>query len=107
MMGLRLFASLSAYGAGFFGAYVTAMYDLARDFARRLRAAGDFEPAVEPESNIVCFRYLGRGRDGLDETLRGSGGASQRGASTSSRPTSAAGLVRTRDQPDGRRRLDD
>lgn len=70
MMGLRLFASLSAYGAGFFGAYVTAMYDLARDFARRLRAAGDFEPAVEPESNIVCFRYLGRGRDGLDETQR-------------------------------------
>jgi len=32
--------------------YVTAMFDFARDFAALLRESGDFEPAVEPESNI-------------------------------------------------------
>ncbi len=58
MMGLRLFASLAAYGTDFFAGYVEAMWDLARAFAARLREAGDFEVAVEPESNIVCFRYL-------------------------------------------------
>lgn len=66
MMGLRLFVSLVAYGTDFFGAYVTEMFDLAREFARRLRSAGDFETAAEPESNIVCFRYLGRGGGDLD-----------------------------------------
>ncbi|MDD8027382.1 MAG: aminotransferase class I/II-fold pyridoxal phosphate-dependent enzyme [Acidobacteriota bacterium] len=63
MMGLRLFASLAAYGTDFFAGYVTAMWDLARDFAARLRRAGDFEIAVEPESNIVCFRYLKPGQE--------------------------------------------
>ncbi len=73
MMGLRLFISLAAYGTDFFGGYVTAMYDLARDFARLMREAGDFETAVEPESNIVCFRYLKRGEtdlDGLQKRIR-------------------------------------
>lgn len=66
MMGLRLFISLAAYGTDFFAGYVTAMFDLARDFAALLRESGDFEPAVEPESNIVCFRYLKRGEGDLD-----------------------------------------
>ncbi len=58
MMGMRLFASLTAYGTEFFAGYVEAMWDLARAFAARLREAADFEVAVEPESNIVCFRHL-------------------------------------------------
>ncbi|MCX6559123.1 MAG: aminotransferase class I/II-fold pyridoxal phosphate-dependent enzyme [Candidatus Aminicenantes bacterium] len=58
MMGMRLFVSLAAYGTDFFAGYVTAMWDLARAFAAQLRRAGDFEVAVEPESNIVCFRHL-------------------------------------------------
>jgi L-2,4-diaminobutyrate decarboxylase len=73
MMGLRLFISLAAYGEDFFGGYVTAMYDLARDFARLMRDAGDFETAVEPESNIVCFRYLKKDEtdlDGLQKRIR-------------------------------------
>ena len=73
MMGLRLFISLAAYGTDFFGGYVTAMYDLARDFARMMRDAGDFETAVEPESNIVCFRYLRKDEsdlDGLQKRIR-------------------------------------
>ena len=70
MMGLRLFISLAAYGTEFFAGYVTAMFDLARDFAALLRESGDFEPALEPESNIVCFRYLKRGEGNLDGLQR-------------------------------------
>ena len=70
MMGLRLFVSLAAYGTDFFAGYVTAAYDLARDFARLLREAGDFEIATEPESNIVCFRYLKPGEPDLDGLQR-------------------------------------
>jgi len=73
MMGLRLFISLAAYGTDFFGGYVTAVYDLARDFAALIRDSGDFEAAVEPESNIVCFRYLKKGEadlDGLQRRIR-------------------------------------
>jgi L-2,4-diaminobutyrate decarboxylase len=73
MMGLRLFVSLAAYGTDFFAGYVTAAYDLARDFAALIRDSGDFETAVEPESNIVCFRYLKKGEadlDGLQRRIR-------------------------------------
>ena len=90
MMGLRLFISLAAYGTDFFAGYVTAMFDLARDFAALLRESGDFEPAVEPESNIVCFRYLKRGEvdlDGLQRRVRRA--LLERGVSTSSRRISA------------------
>ncbi|MHB8054455.1 MAG: pyridoxal phosphate-dependent decarboxylase family protein [Candidatus Aminicenantales bacterium] len=73
MMGMRLFISLAAYGTDFFSGYITATYDLAREFASRLRAAGDFEIAAEPESNIVCFRFLKKGEadlDGLQRRIR-------------------------------------
>jgi len=66
MMGMRLFISLAAYGTDFFAGYITAMYDLTREFARRLQATNDFETAVEPESNIICFRYLKKGETDLD-----------------------------------------
>jgi L-2,4-diaminobutyrate decarboxylase len=73
MMGMRLFISLAAYGTDFFGGYIDAAWDLAREFARRLGGAADFELAVEPESNIVCFRYLKSGEpdsDGLQRRIR-------------------------------------
>ncbi|HOF83700.1 MAG TPA: aminotransferase class I/II-fold pyridoxal phosphate-dependent enzyme [Candidatus Aminicenantes bacterium] len=70
MMGMRLFISLAAYGTDFFAGYVTAAWDLAREFARRLRTAGDFETASEPESNIVCFRHLKKGEPDLDGLQR-------------------------------------
>jgi L-2,4-diaminobutyrate decarboxylase len=73
MMGMRLFASLAAYGTDFFAGYVEAMWDLAGAFASLLREAPDFEVAVEPESNIVCFRYLKPGEtdgNGLQRRIR-------------------------------------
>ena len=70
MMGMRLFVSLAAYGTDFFAGYITSVYDLAREFAGEIRNSGDFETAVEPESNIVCFRYLKRGEADLDALQR-------------------------------------
>ena len=57
MLAFPLYAALSVYGTRFFADYVTATFDLARRFADLLRSARDFELAVEPECNIVCFRY--------------------------------------------------
>jgi L-2,4-diaminobutyrate decarboxylase len=59
MMSLKVYASLAAYGAAYFGDYVTRMVDLAKRFAAMIRTRDDFEVAVEPDCNIVCFRYVG------------------------------------------------
>jgi L-2,4-diaminobutyrate decarboxylase len=55
--------ALSAEGPDAIGAFVERAYDLARAFARVLAEATDFELAVEPEANIVCFRLRPAGLD--------------------------------------------
>jgi len=72
MMGLKLYASFALLGTRVLGEYVAATYDLARVFAARLVAAPDFELIVEPDTNIVCFRYTPPGTDpaGLDALQR-------------------------------------
>jgi L-2,4-diaminobutyrate decarboxylase len=76
MMILKLFVSLSQYGTRLFADYVTATFDLARAFAARLRAAGDFTVSIEPAANIVCFRYTPAGSataaelDALQDRIR-------------------------------------
>lgn len=57
MMSTILYASLRAYGVGFFRAYVERCFALGRALAARLDAAPDFELAVAPDANIVCFRH--------------------------------------------------
>ena len=66
MMSFKLYATLAAYGPALFDAYVTRTVDLAHDFAALLRAQPDFEVAVEPQANIVCFRHLPAGVADLD-----------------------------------------
>jgi len=61
MMALKVYACLSLLGTQAFGDYVTQTYDQARRFAQRLEASGDFELAVRPDCNIVCFRHTPRG----------------------------------------------
>ena len=67
MMGLKLYVPLMIHGSDFFTRYIDRMYDLARDFAVLVSESSDFELAVQPEANIVCFRYLGDGSGNLDE----------------------------------------
>jgi L-2,4-diaminobutyrate decarboxylase len=66
MISLKLYAALAVHGTRMFGDYVAESFDLARRFAERITAAPDFELAVEPACNIVCFRYTPAGEQDLD-----------------------------------------
>lgn len=57
MMVIKIFTLFKTYGEKVFADYVEILYDLARNFAAYIRTQYDFEVALAPESNIVCFRY--------------------------------------------------
>jgi len=61
MMGVKVYSVLKTYGPEVFIDYVTTCYDLGRTFAEMLRINPDFELPYEPQSNIVCYRYLAPG----------------------------------------------
>jgi L-2,4-diaminobutyrate decarboxylase len=75
LMALKLYVALALHGPAFFAEYIDGMFALARRFAARLAAAPDFELAVEPDCNIVCFRHTPAGvpapaLDALQSRLR-------------------------------------
>ncbi|CAM4026411.1 pyridoxal-dependent decarboxylase [Corallococcus sp. ZKHCc1 1396] len=57
MMALKLYTCLSVLGTRLFEEAVTASYDQAQAFAGMLTAAPDFQLALPPDCNIVCFRH--------------------------------------------------
>ena len=59
MMSLHWYLLLKLHGNALFDDFVTRLYDLAREFADVINSEPDFELAVEPMSNILCFRYVG------------------------------------------------
>ena len=59
MMSLKFYSVVQAYGFEIFDKQVTYLYGLGRKFAELIKKRKVFELAVEPESNIVCFRYVG------------------------------------------------
>ncbi len=61
MMSLRFFAIRNAFGMAFFDDYVTTLYDAGIEFAALVGQQDDFELALAPACNIVCFRYSGDG----------------------------------------------
>lgn len=67
---LRLFLGLAVHGESIFGDYVAGQYDLAREFSKIVLANPNFELAVEPDSNIVCFRFLENGHPASDDIQR-------------------------------------
>ncbi len=67
MMSVRFYAIINAYGLQFFDDFVTTLYDGARDFSNLIAAQPDFEIALEPVSNIVCFRYKPSNQEDVDE----------------------------------------
>lgn len=67
MMALDLYASLSQHGTDRFAEHVTRSFDLARWFAGVLGESSDFEVALEPQANIVCFRHVPEDVRDLDE----------------------------------------
>ena len=77
MMSLRVFSLLAIYGEQVFTDYVTTVNSVAKVFATTVKANPDFELALEPDCNIVCFRFrpLGRSQnsadlDGLNAMIR-------------------------------------
>jgi L-2,4-diaminobutyrate decarboxylase len=67
-LGLRLFMVLAAMGEAGLAHYVERQYDLAAEAYAYLQAQPDFECAVKPQANILCFRI--RGSDELQLALR-------------------------------------
>lgn len=51
----------STMGEAFFETHIDALLAITREFHELLKQAPDFEPLHEPESNILCFRYLAKG----------------------------------------------
>ena len=59
MMSMQVYAILRTYGPAIFEENVTHLYRLARTFAALIKARPMLHLALEPEANIVCFRYVG------------------------------------------------
>lgn len=55
-MGVSLYVTLAVLGEDWARTYVERCAALARELAERVAAAPDFQLAVPPEANIVCFR---------------------------------------------------
>jgi L-2,4-diaminobutyrate decarboxylase len=56
-LGIIAYSALKYYGNGYYKEYIDSRYDLARKFSTLINTDDQFELAVEPESNIVCFRF--------------------------------------------------
>lgn len=57
-MGLKVYLMIKTYGTELFASYVNETYDLAREFAKTIIRSNDFELAIQPDSNILCFRII-------------------------------------------------
>lgn len=57
MMSLRFYVLLQTYGESIFEELVNQLYNAGRIFADKIKAHPNMELAVEPDTNIVCFRY--------------------------------------------------
>jgi L-2,4-diaminobutyrate decarboxylase len=57
MLGVKVYAMIKLYGDQLFRDYITTTYDLGHFMSALVNREKGFEPAVEPDGNIVCFRY--------------------------------------------------
>jgi L-2,4-diaminobutyrate decarboxylase len=57
---LSIYTLMRMYGDELFKQNVETLYSLAGDFAKLMKLNKNFELAYEPQSNIVCFRYLSK-----------------------------------------------
>jgi L-2,4-diaminobutyrate decarboxylase len=73
---LKLWVALQRYGADGIGRVYDHLCDVTHDLYDAIAARSDFEALHEPESNILCFRYVGNGdmnsdtMDSLNRNLR-------------------------------------
>ena len=55
---IHTYAIMRLYGDEIYRQNVDTLYDLGKEFAELIRKQPDMELAIEPCSNIVCFRYV-------------------------------------------------
>jgi len=70
MMALKVFTMLSHYGPRLFEEIVDRLFGLGKTFASIVEKRENFELAVQPESNIICFRHVPHGVSDLDSHNR-------------------------------------
>jgi L-2,4-diaminobutyrate decarboxylase len=75
MMAMKVYLALSLHGPSFFADYIDGIFALSSRFAERIASSPDFELAVRPDCNIVCFRHVRPGLadarlDQLQESVR-------------------------------------
>lgn len=73
MMSLKIYAIIKEHGLSIFEQNVDHLYDMAKSFAQLIQKRPNFELAVEPEANIVNFRYLSEKHadsNALNEAIR-------------------------------------
>lgn len=58
MMGIQFYILHQMYGEALFDEFVTTLYDLGNSFSKLIQNHPNFQLAVEPDTNIVCFRYF-------------------------------------------------
>lgn len=58
MMSIQFYILLQMYGEELFNEFVGTLYDLGKTFATIIGRDQHFEYATEPDTNIVCFRYV-------------------------------------------------
>ncbi len=57
MMSIKFYAILITHGEDIFNLSVTHLYDLGKEFSALIKANSNLELALQPHSNIVCFRF--------------------------------------------------
>ncbi len=67
MLSIKVYAILTTYGPEIFGENIDRLYGLATSFADLIRNREDFELLIEPEGNIVNYRYVNAPLEKLDE----------------------------------------
>lgn len=55
---------IKLYGDQLFSDYIESAYDLGQEIFNLLSLQSDFEPALKPDGNIVCFRFKPEGFNG-------------------------------------------
>ncbi|MFK8104971.1 MAG: aspartate aminotransferase family protein [Saprospiraceae bacterium] len=75
MMSIKFYTLLKIHGEALFDQSVTHLYDLGKIFAEKVADRSQFELALSPDCNIVCFRYWQAGRsdqqlDHLNHAIR-------------------------------------
>jgi L-2,4-diaminobutyrate decarboxylase len=60
-LGIIAYTAMKYYANDYYSEYIDSRYDLTKTFAAMVRSDKHLQLALEPESNIVCFRFYSDG----------------------------------------------